>query len=737
MAQVLSRLGRFSFRKRRLVVAVWLVVLVAVAASAQIWGGTEADSFSIPGTESQRAMDLLAERLPNSGASNASARVVFTVDSGSSINDSPAKSAISEAVAKIAKLPNVASATSPFDTGAIAPDGQTAMASVTYTVPQAEVTETNRTQLHKALAPVEKSGVHIAVGGSAAEGNPSAGGATEGIGILLAAVVLAITFGAMVAAGLPLLTALFGVALGVLGIQIASGFFDLSSTVSTLAIMLGLAVGIDYALFIISRYRHELLVHRDGEQAIAMAVGTAGSAVVFAGLTVVIALVALVVVGIPFLSAMGIAAAGTVLVAVAVALTLLPALLGFAGNKILGRRGMAAHDTEDTGSSPMGARWADFVIRHRGIVAVGAIGLLVLTALPALDLRLGMPNDGNKSADSSVRQAYDQVSEGFGPGVNGPLLIALDLTNATDLKGTAELVHNDLSTIKGVASVSEPTVIADSYLATINVIPTTGPSESATENLVHEIRSHSENWRSKTGAVVSVTGETAVAIDVSEKLSSALTPYLAVIVGLAFVLLTLVFRSLLVPLKASLGYLLSIAATFGGVVAVFQWGWLKSLIGLDTTGPILSFLPILLIGILFGLAMDYEVFLVTRMREDFVHGASADDAIRGGFQHGARVVTAAALIMIGVFAGFVLGDDATVKSMGFALALGVALDAFIVRMTIVPAIMSLLGSKAWSLPSWLDKVLPNIDIEGAALERPDHTIVTNAPDDGALVIAGH
>lgn len=717
MAQFLSRLGRFSFRNRRLVAGLWFVALIGLAAGAQAWSGPTSDSFSIPGTESQKAMDLLDERLPAAGASNASARVVLTAPDGRSITDPGTRKAIEAAIEQISKQPDVARATSPFDAGAVSPDGRIALASVNYSVPAVDVSESDRDLLHEALEPVRATGTGVAVGGNAAQGHPEAGGSTEALGVLLGAIVLAITFGSLVAAGLPLVTALVGVGAGILGIEIATGFFDLSATVSTLAMMLGLAVGIDYALFIISRYRHELLESRDQEHSIGMAVGTAGSAVVFAGLTVVIALAALVVVDIPFLTAMGLAAAATVILAVLIALTLLPALLGFAGTKVLGRRGFDAPDEEEIGRDGLGGRWADFVIRHRGMVATGAIALLVVMALPVASLRLGLPNDGNKNPGSGPREAYDQLAEGFGPGFNGPLLIAVDLAQTADPAAAAARIHDDLQGVDGIAVVGQPLVDTKSFLSTISVIPTTGPSTAATEDLVHEIRDQAKTWEVETGAEVSVTGETAVAIDVSGKLQGALIPYLVVIVGLAFVLLTIVFRSLLVPLKATAGYLLSVLAAFGGVVAVFQWGWLKDLIGLQTTGPVLSFLPIMLIGILFGLAMDYEVFLVTRMREAHVHGAAPDEAIREGFRHGARVVTAAAVIMIGVFAGFVLGDDATIKSMGFALALGVALDAFVVRMTIVPAVLSLMGERAWALPRPIDRVLPHIDIEGAELER--------------------
>lgn len=754
MASLLDRLARLSYRRRGRVLAVWALLFTAMLIGAGTLSGPTSDTFSIPGTEAQRGLDLLEERMPEAAAGTASARVVFTASDDGALTDTPARAAIDAAVTAVAALPHVASARSPFDTGSVSPDGRTVLVNVAYDVTADEITDEDRRQLLEAVSTAEAAGVDVEVGGSATQAAPNAGHTSEIVGLLVAAVVLAITFGAIVAAGLPLLMAILGVAFGMVGIQIATGFFDLSSTTMTLATMLGLAVGIDYALFIVSRYRHELVVRGDGEAAAGIAVGTAGSAVVFAGLTVAIALAALTVVGIPFLAAMGLAAAATVLVAVAIALTLLPALLGFAGTRVLsrrarlamagdqrlaadqapaggralaGKRSRAADIVDSPARHPMGERWAAFVIRRRVPVVAAAIALLGVMAIPALGLRLGLPNDGTAAPDSSPRLAYDQVAAGFGPGLNGPLVVAVDLVDSPDRAAGVARVEAGLQSTEGIASLSPAMLNAAGDFAIISVVPTAGPSEEATEDLVRTIRDRAGAWRAETGAEALVTGETAVAIDVSDKLGNALVPYLLVIIGLAFVLLTLVFRSLLVPLKAVLGFLLSVVATFGGVVAVFQWGWLRDVVGLDSTAPILSFLPIILIGLLFGLAMDYEVFLVTRMREAFVHGAHADDAVREGFRHGARVVTAAAAIMIGVFAGFVFAEDAVIKSIGFALALGVLLDALVVRMTIVPAVMSLMGDRAWFLPRWLDRVLPDVDVEGAELERRHPAAPAPAP----------
>jgi len=730
MATFLYRLGRFSFRRRWTVMAAWILVLALAGLGAVTLSGSTSNSFSVPGTQSQKALDLLKERLPTSGADGATARVVFVAAQGATVTGPSAKVAVEQAVTRLQSLPHVVAVADPYRTQAVSQDGTVAYATVSYNVEASQITVTDQERLHEAARTAESAALTTEFGGDATQAQP-AQGASEGLGLLVAAVVLIMTFGSLLAAGLPLLTAIVGVGLGMLGISIASGFVDMSSTSSTLAIMLGLAVAIDYALFIVSRYRHELLFGRSGEEAAGRAVGTAGSAVVFAGATVVIALAALSVVGIPFLAAMGLAAAGTVAGAVLIALTLLPALLSFLGDRILGRKGRSAKDTEADGQDdddagegdiaaphahePMGARWARLVVRRRVPVLLTVVLGLSALSLPALDMRLGMPSDGTAATTTTQRRAYDVLARAFGPGFNGPLVVVADLAGAGNARTAATTIQTDLAAVPGVVYASPATLTPTGHLAIYSLIPVSSPADQATEDLVHRLRAHAGTWRADTGAAVYVTGATAVAIDVSQTLNDALVPYLAIVVGLAIVLLLLVFRSLVIPLKATLGFLLSMTATLGAVVAVFQHGWGAHVIGQDTTGPILSFLPILLVGLLFGLAMDYEVFLVTRMREEHVHGAGAQEAVVHGFRHGARVVTAAAAIMISVFAGFILTDETTIKSMGFALAVGVFFDAFAVRMALVPAVMSLLGEKAWWIPRWLDRVLPDVDVEGEKL----------------------
>ncbi|MEU0402121.1 MMPL family transporter [Streptomyces sp. NPDC006197] len=707
MATFLYKLGRTAFRRRRLVALLWVALLAIAGVGAATASTPTSSSFSIPGTEAQRAFDLLEERFPGAGADGATARVVFKAPEGQKMTDPAHKAVVEETVAALRSgSDQIARVTDPYTAHAVSQNGSTAYVSVSYKVNAMELTGETREALTQAGLGAQGKGLTVEVGGDALQSAPEQG-ASEAIGMVIAGIVLVLTFGSLVAAGLPLLTAVIGVGIGVSTVTALANVLDLGTTTSILASMIGLAVGIDYALFIVSRYRAELAEGRAKEDAAGRAVGTAGSAVVFAGLTVVIALVGLAVVNIPMLTKMGFAAAGTVVIAVLIALTLIPALLGFAGDKVVGRKqrkaAKSAEGAEASDKPNGGTRWARFVIRRPLMVLiVGVLGLGAI-AVPAASLEMGLPDDGVKPTSTTERRAYDALSDGFGPGFNGPLLVVVDGDKAT--------ADRTVSTIKGLdgwAAVTPATPNKAGDAATITVVPKDRPSSTATEDLVHDIRD-------ATGDDVLVTGATAMNIDFSQKMNDALVPYLALVVGLAFVLLTLVFRSVLVPLKAALGFLLSVVAALGAVVAVFQWGWLGGLFGVEQTGPIMSMMPIFMVGVVFGLAMDYEVFLVTRMREAYVHGQRPGEAIVSGFRHSARVVTAAAVIMIGVFSGFIGMDDQMVKMIGFGLAAAVLFDAFVVRMAIVPAVLALLGHKAWWLPKWLDRILPNVDVEGKGL----------------------
>ncbi|MFD3645192.1 MMPL family transporter [Streptomyces cyaneofuscatus] len=718
MATFLYKLGRLTFRRRRYVALIWVALLALAGFGAASASTATSSSFSIPGTEAQRAFDLLEQRFPGSSADGATARVVFKAPEGEKVTDSANKSEITGIVKELQSgSDQIASVADPFEAKAVSQDGSTAYISVSYKVNSMELTDTTTDSLKDAGKDAQNSGMKVEIGGDALQVMPHTG-AAEIIGVAIAAVVLVITFGSLIAAGLPLLTALIGVGIGVSLITALATVLDLGSTTSTLAMMIGLAVGIDYALFIVSRYRAELAEGREREEAAGRAVGTAGSAVVFAGLTVVIALVGLAVVNIPMLTKMGFAAAGTVAIAVVIALTLVPALLGFAGKRVMGRKARKAAEAENRPEAKpnMGTRWARFVLRRPvWVLLVGVLGLGVI-AVPAASLEMGLPDDGAQPKSTTQRQAYDTLSEGFGPGFNGPLMIVMDGKGSSDAKAAAERVREEIEGL-GVVTVTPATFNKAGDTAMITVIPKDRPSSHATEEVVHDIRDAGKDIKADTGAEVLVTGATAMNIDFSQKMNDALLPYLALVVGLAFLLLMLVFRSILVPLKAALGFLLSVVAALGAVVAVFQWGWLGSLFGVEQTGPIMSMMPIFMVGVVFGLAMDYEVFLVTRMREAYVHGESPGQAIVTGFKHGARVVTAAAVIMMAVFAGFIGSSEQMIKMIGFSLAVAVLFDAFVVRMAIVPAVLALLGRKAWWLPRWLDRALPNVDVEGEKLQK--------------------
>ncbi|MYT72685.1 MULTISPECIES: MMPL family transporter [unclassified Streptomyces] len=737
MATFLYKLGKFAFRRRHFVALIWVALLTLAGVGAASAPTAASSSFSIPGTEAQKAFDLLDQRFPGSAADGATARVVFKAPAGEKLTDAANKADIQDTVSAIkSSSKQVASVADPFAGNTVSKNGEIAYASASYKVSSMELTDDDRDALQKVIDDAKKTGLTVEVGGDALQAMPETG-ATEVIGIAVAAVVLVITFGSLIAAGLPLLTALIGVGIGVSTITALANALDLGSTTSTLAMMIGLAVGIDYALFIVSRFRAELAEGREREEAAGRAVGTAGSAVVFAGLTVVIALVGLAVVNIPMLTKMGVAAAGTVAIAVLIALTLIPALLGYAGKRVHGRKARkAAESGTKTEAKPnMGTRWARFVLRRPvAVLVVGILGLGAM-AVPVASLELGLPDDGSQPTSTTQRKAYDLLSEGFGPGFNGPLMTVVDAQGADDPKAAVDDVVSTIKKTDGVAAVAPATFNKAGDTAIISVVSKYKPSSVQTEDVVHAIRDAGKDIKADTGAELSVTGSTAMNIDVSQKLNDALVPYLALVVGLAFLLLMVVFRSVLVPLKAALGFLLSVLAALGAVVAVFQWGWLGSLFGVEQTGPVMSMMPIFMVGVVFGLAMDYEVFLVTRMREAYVHGERPAQAIVTGFRHGARVVTAAAVIMIAVFAGFIGSSEQMVKMIGFGLAIAVFFDAFIVRMTIVPAVLALLGKRAWWLPKWLDRALPNVDVEGEGLTAASGTTGKGGDDDRELVSA--
>ncbi|WP_459587625.1 MMPL family transporter [Corynebacterium camporealensis] len=558
----------------------------------------------------------------------------------------------------------------------------------------------------------------------------------ELIGLVVAAIVLLITFGSFVAAGMPLISAIIGVSVGIIGIQVSTVFTDtISEMTPMLASMIGLAVGIDYALFVVARFRNELITSSGlndltprelaaelkkmdkatRAHSMGMALGTAGSSVVFAGITVIIALTALTIIGIPFLSTMALAAAATVAIAVLVALTAIPGLLGLLGTKIFAGKvpGPKVPDPEDE-KPTMGLKWVRQVRKRPVLNLLAGVVILGVLAIPAANLSLAMPTDGSAKLGSPQRDAYEMTSDAFGPGRNAPMIAFVDAANVDEQERQLAygMALEEFNSTEGVVNAQVIATTDNMDAAQVLITPTTGATDDATTETLNTLRGFQGEFEQETGATFGITGITPIFDDISERLTEVLIPYIAIVLVLAFIVLLLVFRSIWVPLIAALGFALSMAAAFGITVAIWQEGFAGIV---DDPQPLLSFLPIMLIGLTFGLAMDYQVFLVTRMREGFIRGKTAGNATSNGFKHGARVVTAAALIMISVFAAFILIDEPFIKTMGFALAVGVAFDAFIVRMMIIPATMFLLDDKAWWIPKWLDKILPNIDIEGEAL----------------------
>ena len=712
MAHLLSRIGAFAHRRRLAVVLVWLAVLVAGGVGAATLSGETSDSFAIPGQESTVAQELITEEF---GAGGATVDVAVAAPEGGTLTDPENAAAVGELVDTLGALPGVVSAGNPLDPAApsVNADLTIGYSTVTYGGLVADVTDEQRTALLDAVEQAGAGELTVEATGQALEAGAPHMGVGEVVGVVLAVVILALTYGSLVAAGMNLLTAVVGVGVGVLGITIATGFLDLSSTTSALAGMLGLAVGIDYALFIISRYRQELLRGADVGTAIAVATGTAGSAVVTAGLTVVIALLGLSVVGIPFLTQMGVAAAATIVVAVLVALTLVPAALSYLGRRALPRKvraGSGDRAARRSGGPGFLARWVTAVTRHRVLTVLATVVALGVISIPFASMATTLVP--TPEPDSTQARAQELLAQGFGEGINGPLAV---LVRGEGAAQAAAEVSGPISELSDVVVVTPPVPNADGTAALVTVIPASGPDSAATEALVGDLRAELVDLD---GVNTYVTGATAVSVDVAQALDDALPVYLVLVVGLAFVLLVLVFRSLLVPLVGVLGFLFTVGASLGATVAVFQWGWLADVMGLTGTGPLISLTPILVIGILFGLAMDYQVFLVSRMHEAHTSGEAPLEAIRAGFRRSAPVVVAAALIMFGVFAGFATSPDPTLKSIAFALAVGIVVDAFVVRMVLVPAALALMGERAWWLPRWLGW-LPRLDVEGTALKGGD------------------
>jgi RND superfamily putative drug exporter len=714
-------LGGWCFRHRRIVLGLWLAALILSAGASQVVGTAFSTKFTLPDTDSATAISLLQKDFP--AASGSSDQIVFATTSGT-VRDPAVQARATTALAKIATLPSVRSVASPFtDAGAkqISTDGTVAYATVTFA---AQIGQNPVDDIKAVVTTAQAAGdsqLKVSLGGQDIEQLQQSGsGPSTGIGIVLALVVLGLAFGALFAAFLPIITALFAIAIGYSATGLLSNTFSVAEFATILGVLIGLGVGVDYSLFIVTRHRNALKAGQSAEEAASLAVNTAGRAVFFAGLTVCIALLGQFALGLSFLYGVALSATATVLLTMLSSLTLLPALLGFVGTRVLSRKERRVLRDEGPQEETHGTlwfRWARFLERHPVLPGISAIIVVVLIALPVFTLRLGLDDAGSDPAGTTTKAAYDALAKGFGPGFNGPLQLVAELKSPSDAATFTSIV-NKISSEPGVVSVGVPRVSPNGQAALANIFPATSPQAPQTTDLVNHLRQDVlPKLEAGTDVHVLVGGATAGGVDFAHKLSSKLIPFVAVIVVLGFLLLMAVFRSLLVPLVASIMNLLSVGAALGIMNVVFEWGWGASLFRISSTGPVEVFIPVLMISILFGLSMDYEVFLVSRIHEEWTRRRNNADAVTYGQAETGRVITAAALIMILVFASFALGDNLVIKQFGIGLAGAIIIDAFIVRTVIVPAIMHLSGRANWWLPAWLDRAIPQLNVEGADLDR--------------------
>jgi len=735
----LERLGRRAVRHRWWFIATWVLIAVVAGGLAIGLGGTTIDTFAIPGAQSQTALDVLAEKFPSQAGS--SATVVFATPDG--VDDPSVEPAIQESITRLGEIEDVTSVSDPYgpagkvivsNQGPLS--GKVALVTVQFSQPVQELPTDVFDKLQEAVQPAQAAGVRVEFGGAVTDfaDKPPASNA-DLIGLLAAAVILLFAFGSVIAMGLPLITALFGLGVGISLITIVAAITDIGTLAPVLGTMIGLGVGIDYSLFIVTRYREGLADGLDVESAAGRSVATAGSAVIFAGCTVVIAICGLAISGIPYVARLGYMAAIVVAVMMVAAITLLPAIIGAIGPRIdrwqvhFGRKkgGDAPAGQADDPTSSIWARWARLVASHAWPFAILGTVILLVLAWPFLSMRLGESDDGNLPSSTTQRQAYDLIAEGFGPGTNGPLLVVVDLPAANDTAAT-DAIETALRATPGVDSVLPPQLnTPDDDVAVIIAFPTTAPDSAETAALVSTLRDEVlPEAIGTTGAKAYVGGLTAEFIDIGNQIADRLPWFIGAVVFLSFLLLMLVFHSVLVPLTAAVMNLLSVGAAYGAIVAVFQWGWAKDLIGLESVVPIVSFVPMMMFAVLFGLSMDYQVFLLTRVREEYVRTGDTREGVVLGLTRTARVITSAALIMIFVFGAFVLNFSAEVKMFGLGLAFAVLVDATIVRMMLVPSIMEILGDANWWFPKWL-AWLPRLDIDGPPRGRADDDVSRAAP----------
>jgi RND superfamily putative drug exporter len=720
---MLRRLMSWSYDHRRRVVALWIAALLAVSLLAGVAGGDNEVDFTVPGSDSAKAVELLQERFPRFAGGTVD--VVYTAEDGVTEPDTAAR--IDALARDIAMVDHVVAA----EPGPVSDDGSTGTLQVRFDVAAERLPTESVERVMDLAGEAEGDGLRTELGGYPIERVERSGSGAETVGLVAALLILMVAFGSALAAGLPLVIALFalGVALG--GVSLMANIVDLPDFGVQIATMIGIGVGIDYALFIVTRYRSALAQGHPPRESVVIAGSTAGRAVVFAGSTVVISIFGLVLMGRDYLWGVALAASLAVSVVVFASVTILPALLGFVGRSIDRLRlPWFRHDVD--GRRTLSWRWSRIMQRRPLAAGLGALGVLLVLAAPATGLRLGMPDAGNGSTDLTSRRAYDLMGEAFGPGANGPLLVAVDLrsgASATDAgwaPRTVDRIAHDLQATDGVATVLPPALNDAGDAAVLTVIPATGPQDEATERLVHTLRDEVlPGALGGTGAEASVGGVTAAFIDDSEATASRLPLFIGGVVALSFLLLMSVFRSLAVAIKAAVMNLLSIGAAYGVMAMAAGGGWVGQLVGIENATPVPAWLPMFMFAILFGLSMDYEVFLLSRVREEYVRTGDNRRAVADGLANTARVITAAAAIMVTVFGAFVLEDAVFLKLAGIGLATAVFVDATVVRLVLVPATMELLGDRNWWLPRWLDHLLPHVDVEGEPAIRVPAPAITD------------
>ncbi|MFJ7105302.1 MMPL family transporter [Streptomyces albogriseolus] len=711
----MAALARWCVQRRLVTVLLWLLALVGIAAGAFAAGSAYSNDYNVPGTESGRATELLKEGFPSLGGDSDS--VVWHTSSGT-VRDSAVEQTMTHTLDRLEELPGVASVSGPYDEGGagrVSADGRTAYATVTFEHSGTDITSGEAEAVVKTAKAAETDGLDVELGGSAVELSESSGGHTaEIVGVAVAAVVLFLAFGSLAASLLPIATALVSVGTAYAGIVLLGHVMTVADFAPMLGLLIGLGVGIDYALFIVTRHRRGLKRGLSVAEAATNAVATTGRAVVFAGATVCIALLGMLILRLNFLNGVAVAASLTVVLTVAASVTLLPALLSLIGTRALSRRErrrLAEHGPEPEVPTGFAARWSAFVERHPKLLGALAVAVMAVLALPTFSLHLGTSDQGNDPKTSTTRQAYDLIADGFGPGVNGPLTLVTEVDGAQDRLALDNL-GSTLRTTEGVASASPVAYNQGGDTAFLTVVPDSSPQSKQTSDLVDRLREDVlPRAESGTSLDVHVGGVTAGYDDFASVIVGKLPLFVGVVIGLGCLLLLLAFRSIGIPLKAAAMNVAAVAGAFGVVVMIFQWGWGSELLGLGSAGPIEPFLPVIMVSVLFGLSMDYQVFLVSRMYEEWLETGDNRRAVRVGLAETSRVINSAAVIMISVFLAFVLSGDRVIAMFGIALAAAVALDAFVLRTLLVPALMHLLGGANWWLPKWLDRILPRISIE--------------------------